>query len=99
MSRKYECVLVLSPVLGEEGLTATLDKIKGLIESSATLIGVDEWGKRTLAYEIEDLKEGMYYLVNFEAEADFPAELERVLKITDGVLRFLVVRLDDQKKG
>lgn len=95
MSRKYECVIVLSPTLGEDGITATLEKIKKLFENTATLTDIADWGKKVLAYEIENQKVGFYYLLNFEAEADFPAELERILKITDGVLRYLVVRLDD----
>jgi small subunit ribosomal protein S6 len=95
MSRRYEVVYVLSPALGEEGIASTAGKVKNLIDTSATLAGIEEWGKKYLAYEINDQKEGFYYLANFEAEADFPAELERVLKITEGVLRYLVIRLDD----
>ncbi|MDD4717563.1 MAG: 30S ribosomal protein S6 [Eubacteriales bacterium] len=95
MSRRYEVVYVLSPALGEEGIASTNEKIKNLIETMAKLAGVDEWGKKSLAYEINDQRDGFYYLANFEAEADFPAELERVLKITEGVLRYLVIKLDD----
>ncbi|MHB1453216.1 MAG: 30S ribosomal protein S6 [Saccharofermentanales bacterium] len=95
MSRKYEVVFVLNPKLGEEGIVSTYNKIKNLIETSATLEGVDEWGRKRLAYEIDDQREGIYYLVRFTAEAEFPAELERVLKLTEGVMRFLVTRQDD----
>lgn len=95
MSRKYEVVFVLNPKLGEEGIVSTYNKIKNLIETSATLDGVDEWGRKRLAYEIDDQREGIYYLVRFTAEAEFPAELERVLKLTEGVMRFLVTRQDD----
>jgi small subunit ribosomal protein S6 len=55
---------------------------------------MDVWGRRRLAYEIDDQKEGYYVLVNFSSEAEFPKELERVLKITDGVMRYMVVRAD-----
>jgi small subunit ribosomal protein S6 len=95
MSRKYEVVFVLNPKLGEEGIVSTYNKIKNLIETSATFESVDEWGRKRLAYEIDDQREGIYFLVRFAAEADFPAELERVLKITEGVMRFLVIRLED----
>jgi small subunit ribosomal protein S6 len=62
------------------------------MESNGTLESVDEWGKRRLAYLINDEAEGYYVLYNYEAEAKFPAELERIAKITDGVLRTLVVK-------
>jgi len=95
MSRKYEVIYLINTVLGEEGVNAVVEKIKNLVETSATLEKVDVWGRRRLAYEIEKQKEGFYVLMQFTAEAEFPHELERILKITDGVMRFLVVRLDD----
>lgn len=94
MDRTYEVVTVLSPALGEEGLAATSAKIKGLIESSAEIVAVDEWGRKRLAYEVNDQHEGYYTLTTFRANPEFPKELERVLKITEGVLRFLVIRKD-----
>lgn len=81
--------------MDEEAINTTMEKIQTLIESSATVEKVDVWGRRKLAYEIDDQKEGHYVLINFSAEPDFPKELERVLKITDGVLRYLIVRTDD----
>ena len=95
MSRKYETIYLINTVLGEEGVNAVIEKIKHLVETSATLEKVDVWGRRRLAYEIEKQKEGFYVLMQFTADAEFPHELERVLKITDGVMRFLVIRLDD----
>lgn len=95
MSRKYEVIFLLDPILGEEGVNAVTEKIKTLIETSATLEKIDVWGRRRLAYEINKQKEGFYVLVQFLAEPEFPHELERVLKITEGVMRFLVIRLDD----
>jgi len=95
MSRKYETIYLINPILGEEGVNAVMEKIKNLVETSAVLEKVDVWGRRRLAYEIMNQKEGFYVLIQFTAEADFPKELERVLKITDGVMRFLVIRLDD----
>ena len=95
MSRKYEVIFLLDPILGEEGVNTVTEKIKTLIETSATMEKIDVWGRRRLAYEINKQKEGFYVLVQFIAEPDFPHELERVLKITEGVMRFLVIRLDD----
>ncbi|MDD2457037.1 MAG: 30S ribosomal protein S6 [Eubacteriales bacterium] len=95
MARKYEAMVILNPVLGEEAVHATVEKVKGLVEASATLDQIDVWGKKRLAYEIDDQKEGYYFLINFSAEAAFPKELERVLKITEGVLRYLVIRTDE----
>ena len=91
----YESVIVLSAQLEEEKLAETFDKIKNLIESNATLAGIDEWGKRKLAYPINDEPEGVYYLIHFSSSTDFPAELDRVCKITDGILRTLIIKKDD----
>jgi len=95
LARKYEVMFILNPALGDEAIAATTEKIQALIEASASLEKVDVWGRRRLAYEINDQKEGYYVLINFSAEAEFPKELERILKITEGVLRYLVVRTDD----
>lgn len=95
MARKYEAVFILNPAIGDEAIAATAEKIKGLIESEATIDQLDVWGRRRLAYEINDQKEGYYVLVNFSSEAEFPKELERVLKITEGVMRYMVIRADD----
>lgn len=92
---KYESFAVLRADLGEEGTNAILEKIKALISANGTLDAVDEWGKRKLAYPIDDETEGVYYLFTFSSKADFPAELDRVYKITDGILRTLIVRLED----
>ncbi len=95
MNRKYEMIFILNPNLGEEGLASTVEKIKKITVDAGTLDSFEEWGSRRLAYEIDDQKDGFYYLMRFTSEVDFPAELERVLKITEGVMRFLVIRLDD----
>ena len=88
----YESVLVLSTKLNEEATEATIAKFKELIEKNATLESVDVWGKRRLAYLINKEAEGYYVLFNFTSGAEFPAELERIYNITDGVLRSLVVK-------
>lgn len=93
VKNKYEAVLVLSMKLGEEGIPAMVQRFKELIEANGTLNQVDEWGKRKLAYPVKDEPEGYYVLFNFESQGDLPAELDRVSKITDGVLRSLIIKL------
>ena len=88
----YETVMVISMKQGEEGIQAIVEKFKALIEKHATLLNVDEWGKRRLSYLINKESEGYYVLMNFESEAEFPSELDRVYKITDGVLRSLIIK-------
>jgi small subunit ribosomal protein S6 len=95
LAKNYEVVYILNPVIGDEAIAATTERIQALVEASASIGKVDVWGRRRLAYEINDQKEGYYILITFSAEAEFPKELERVLKITEGVLRYLVVRTDD----
>ena len=89
---KYEAVLGLSVKNGDEATQSLQEKFKALIEANGTLESVDEWGKRKLAYEINDEAEGHYVIFNFDSEPAFPAEFERVAGITDGVLRTLVVK-------
>ena len=89
---KYEAMVVLAVKTNdEEQVKALISKFSELIKNNGTLEGVDEWGKRKLAYEINYESEGYYVLYNFESKPDFPAELERVISITDGVLRSMVV--------
>lgn len=88
---KYETVAVYSLKAGEEKAKELVEKFKGLIEENGTMEAVDEWGKRVLAYPINYETEGYYVLYTYEADVAFPAELDRVFNITDGVLRHLVV--------
>lgn len=88
---KYETVLVTSANLDEEASTALVNKFKSLIEANGTIDSVDEWGKKHLAYPINKETEGVYTVIKFTSNPDFPAELDRVYKITDGVLRTLIV--------
>lgn len=94
----YETVMVISMKQGEDGIQALIEKFKALIEKHATLQSVDEWGKRKLAYLINKESEGYYVLMNFESEASFPAELDRIYKITDGIMRSLIIRKDDDSE-
>ena len=94
-TNSYETIFIVDVTKSEEEVTAVVDKFKGLIEKNGTIESVDEWGKRRLAYPINDMNEGFYVLVNFTAPPDFPRELERVYGITDGILRSIVVRRDE----
>ena len=92
VTANYETVMIFSLKQGEEGIQTLIEKFKALIEKHATLQNVDEWGKRRLAYLINKESEGYYVLMNFESEAAFPAELDRVFKITDGVIRSMIIK-------
>ena len=89
-TEKYELMYIINPNLSEEETAAVVEKFKALVEQNGTLEEMEEMGKRKLAYEINYEGEGYYVLYNFESKPDFPMELERVLNITDGVLRSLV---------
>ena len=89
-TEKYECMYIINPNLSEEETAAVVEKFKTLIEANGTLDELEEMGKRKLAYEINYLSEGYYVLVKFTSNPDFPAELDRVLGITDGVIRSLI---------
>ena len=90
ISENYEAVAVFSSKTGEETLKALTEKFDALIKANATDVEMNDWGKRKLAYAINYETEGNYVLWNFTSATTFPAELERVFGITDGVLRFLV---------
>ena len=91
----YEVVYILDPAMSEEATAALVAKFKTMAEAHGTVKEVDEWGKRRLAYPINDLNEGYYVLMSFDSDAAFPNELARVLRITDSVMRSQVVCLDE----
>lgn len=95
ISGKYEVLYIINPTLGEESTAALVEKFKAMVEAEGTLTNIDEWGKRRLAYLIDDLSEGYYVLMNFESKPAFPAELERVMKITEGVMRCMVTVVEE----
>ena len=94
ISGKYEVLYIVDPALGEEGIAALVEKFKALVEANGTLTSIDEWGKRRLAYPINDLMEGYYVLMTMDAKPEFPAELDRVFKITEGVMRSLITDVE-----
>ena len=95
LNANYEVVIIFKPDLGEEATAAAVEKFKALVAANGTLGEVDEWGKRRLAYPIHDLNEGYYVLMTFSSAPAFPAELDRVLKITDSVMRSMIVCKDE----
>ena len=94
ISGKYEVLYIIDPAQGEEGIAALVEKFKALVEANGTLTSIDEWGKRRMAYPINDLVEGYYVLMTMDAKPEFPAELDRVFKITEGVLRSLITDVE-----
>lgn len=91
--QKYESMVVISTKQEEDVVKGLVEKFKTLIEKNGTLVSVDEWGKKRLAYQINKESEGYYVLYTFECNADFPAELDRVYKITEGLLRTMIIAL------
>ena len=94
ISGKYEIVYIIDPAQGEEGIAALVEKFKAMVEAEGTLTSIEEWGKRRLAYPINDLPEGYYVLMHCEGKPELPAELDRVFKITDGILRSIIVAVE-----
>ena len=89
---KYELAVVVSAKLEDEARADVIEKVKAMITRfGGNVTDVDEWGKRKLAYAIEDETEGYYMLVEFTSAPEFPAELDRIYKITDGVLRSMII--------
>ena len=95
ISANYETVYIIDPRRTEEETAALVERFKTLAESHATQVEVDEWGKRRLAYPIQDQTDGHYVRMTFTAGPAFPSELDRIFRITDGVVRSVIVCLDE----
>ena len=93
----YETLFIIDASLSEEAIKGLVDKFTALIAEHGKVSEVNEWGKRRLAYPINDKEEGYYVLVNFESQGNLPAELERIFGITDGIMRSIVIRHEDKK--
>ena len=89
---KYETIFIIDASYDEEAVNKLVEKFTTLISENGTVESVDSWGKRRLAYEINDKTEGVYTLVNFASEAEFIKELDRIYNITDGILRTITIR-------
>jgi small subunit ribosomal protein S6 len=94
LSANYEVLYLINPTLGEDETAALVAKFKELAEGHGTVTEVDEWGKRKLAYPINDLDEGYYVLMTFSADPAFPAELDRLMRINTGIMRSIIVCKD-----
>ncbi|MFO7611709.1 MAG: 30S ribosomal protein S6 [Clostridia bacterium] len=94
--RKYETIFILDCEIEEEAQKAIIERVKAEIEGAKGVIGkLDEWGKKKLAYPINFKTDGYYVFIEFEAEAELPLALERIYRITEGILKGLIVRKDD----
>jgi small subunit ribosomal protein S6 len=92
---KYEAMYIINPNVEDEARAALVERFSGLVvQSGGNVEKIDDWGKRKLAYEIQDLTEGHYILMHFEADSELPRELERNFKINEPILRYLVIRKD-----
>lgn len=90
----YESLFIVSLANGEEAAKATVSKFTNLIAANAEVIRVDEWGKRRLAYPIQDMNDGYYTIVTFKNDGNFPAELQRLMNIDETVLRAITIKLE-----
>lgn len=91
----YETIFIVDTALEEDKVKALVEKFTALIAENGKVDSVDEWGKRRLAYEINDRTEGYYVLVNFTSSPDFPKELDRQYRITDGILRTIIIKHEE----
>lgn len=95
--RNYELMFILKPDMEEEAIQQAIDKYTGIVtQGQGEVVSVDKWGKRRLAYEIKDLHEGYYVLVEFKSEPAVVVELDRVMKISDDMLRFMIINKDEK---
>jgi len=95
ITANYEAMYILNPALSEEQIAALVAKFKGVVEANGTVSEIDEWGKRRLAYPINDLMEGYYVLMTFTAAAAVPAELDRIFRISEDVMRSMIICKDE----
>ena len=95
--RNYECMYILKPEMDEEALAQTIDRYSNIVTNGqGEVVSIDKWGKRRLAYEIKDLFEGYYVLMHFQSEPPVVTELDRVMKISDDMLRFMIINKDEK---
>ena len=94
--RRYEVMFILKPNLEEERRNELIEKFKSIIQADGEVESLEEWGHRKLAYEIEKLNDGYYVLTRFKSGVDVPKELDRNFRISDDVIRHLIVNLDEK---
>jgi len=97
---KYEILYVIDAQLSEDDIAANITKFEDLVKKNkGNVLNVDKWGKKTLAYPIDFKTEGYYVLMDFESAPEFPVEIERVMKISEPIMRYMVVRKEEPKKA
>ena len=94
--KNYEVLLILDPVMDDSEKNAMIERVKEIINDGGEAGEVDIWGNRKLAYEINKKKDGFYVLIQFKANADMPKELDRRLRISDSIMRHIIVCKDEQ---
>lgn len=88
---KYETIFIVNSTIGDEAIAATVEKFKNLIAQNGEITTFNEWGKRRLAYPINDMPEGYYVLVEFTSKPELPAELDRIYNITEEIIRSIII--------
>jgi len=91
-ANEYEVVFIVNPALSEEDTNAVVAKVKELVETAGEVRSVDDWGKRKLAYPIKKCQEGYYVRVIFNSDSEFLKELDRICKLSDGIIRHMILR-------
>ncbi len=92
---KYETIYIIKPEVSEEGIKAIVEKFKSIILTNGEIESIDEWGKRRMAYPIQDINEGYYVMMNYKAAHDIPKELDRVFNISEDILRHMIIRVEE----
>lgn len=92
---KYEVIYIIKPEVEDEARNAIIEKFKGIVENNGEVENIDEWGKRKLAYLIDDYAEGFYILMNIKAGHEVPKELDRVFGITEDILRHMIIKIEE----
>ena len=93
----YETLYIIDPRMSEDDTKAMVERFASLISENGEIVNVDEWGRRRLAYPIEDQTAGYFMVVQFRSAPEFPAELARIFGITEGIFRNVIVRLNEKK--
>ena len=90
----YECLFIVDVTVGDDATNATVNKFMSLVEANAEVVDVAKWGKRRLAYPINDMPEGYYVVVTFKSAPEFPSEMDRLFNIDETIMRSMIIKLD-----
>jgi len=92
---RYETIYIVRPTVDEEGIKALQEKFKAIVEENGEIEAIDDWGKRKLAYLIDDIGEGYYVYMKYKASQVVPKELDRVFGITEEILRHMIIKIEE----